>query len=435
MTILLALLLAVSPGWTAKGKKKPAVGKTKATAKTKPATKPPPRPETPAPAAASDDLDLAGLGAALAQQGGGLVVLAALPGSPAAELGLKAGDRILWLGGAAARTRAEAAAALRAWAPLTRLSAVVRRGVEVLSLASRTPPPQPPFERRPADLSPAERLLTDARLKDASAAAQAEFARAPHLEVRLLEGQAFWLRLPKGLPVGVKAGDVLEGETTTASAASPDLDYLALPPFSKVWLKVASADASGPLRRLRLIAFKLEPSGGQPYPISACLTDMVADRPLLRLTPASTLLAADPVLPDPKRKLLAGPEARFKAVLREPVILREPPAFFKAGPGLWIKTKETAAGRVFEISQVVALRSAERAHLKPGQRLASIAGKNASDLDFPEAIAALYGKPGSKVTVEVLLQAGAKPVSVELTRGIVYGHDGAPSPAPPPYQR
>lgn len=432
MTIFLALLLAVSPAWAAKKKSsspkaKPAI-KAKAPAVKAAAPAAPAAPQT-------DDLDLAGLGAALAEHGGGLLVLAAAPGSRAEGLGLKSGDRVLFLGGASVRTRAEAAAAVRAWTPLTRLSAIVRRGGEVLRLMSPAPAPQTAFSRGPADLSPAEKSLMSGRLKAASAAAAAELAKAPHLEVRLPEKQAFWLRLPKGLPVDAKVGDILEGETTTASAASPDLDYLALPPFSKVWLKVASAEAVGAVRRLRLIAFKLEPSGGQAYPISAKLMDMIGDEPLLRMSPGGTLVAGDPILPDPKRKLLAGATARFKAELLEAVVLREPPSFFQAGPGLWVKTKETASGRVFDISQITALRAASRAGLKPGQTLASIAGKSTEKLDYPEAIAALYGKPGSKVKVEVLLQIGAKPVSIELVRGVVYADDGAASPTPSPYQR
>jgi hypothetical protein len=133
--------------------------------------------------------------------------------------------------------------------------------------------------------------------------------------------------------------------------------------------------------------------------------------------PGGTLVAAAP-LPDAKRR---GPEpvldvdARLRVRLLEPLVVDEPPSFWRAGPGLWVRTVEASGRRLFEVTHAISGRSAESAGLKVGDRLDAIGGRSAEKLDFAEAIDRLYGKPGSDVEVSV---ARGKSQVLKLKRGM-----------------
>lgn len=384
--------------------------------------------------AQSPDVELAAFGAALSESEGGLSAGLALPGSLAEKAGLKPGDRILFIDRAPARTRADAAAALRGWSAETRLAVLARRGLELVSLSSEQPGSEPAAKRVQGRLSAHESALRDARLARAKAEAAAEVKAAPPLEFKVHARQSFWLRFPKGIPAEAKPGDVIAGEITTAIATSGELDFLSVPAYSAVWAKVIEDRRSRETRQLRLLLFKLRPVGGSVYPVSGWITEPLGhDRPT-KVSPGGTLVLSNPLATDDKRKLLVEPSTRFRAELLQPLVLNEPSRFFLAGPGLWIKTKEEPGGaRSFEVSHVIAARSAERAGVRRGATVAAINGRSAAKLDFAGALAELYGAPGTTVKVS-LKDEGGKTSTVELLRGVIYA-DGKASPLPPPSSR
>ena len=97
-----------------------------------------------------------------------------------------------------------------------------------------------------------------------------------------------------------------------------------------------------------------------------------------------------------------------------------------------MKSKETAEGRVFEVSHVIAGRQAEKAGVKVGQVVTSVNGKSVGHLEFEDALANLYGAPGS--TVKLTLAASPKLQTVELKRGVAVQADKEEA-LPLPYQK
>ena len=55
-------------------------------------------------------------------------------------------------------------------------------------------------------------------------------------------------------------------------------------------------------------------------------------------------------------------------------------------------------------------------------------------MDFGEALAALYGAPGSLFKVTALKPDADKPVTFELKRGVFY-KDGVETPVPLPFEK
>ncbi len=115
--------------------------------------------------------------------------------------------------------------------------------------------------------------------------------------------------------------------------------------------------------------------------------------------------------------MLLDADARLRVRLLDPVTLAEAPSWWRAGPGLWLKTATDAAGRRrFQVTHVVAGRSAAAAGVKVGDLLDGVGGRSSERMDFEEALDALYGPPGSPVKVSIV-RAGAAQV-LELTRGV-----------------
>ncbi len=352
--------------------------------------------------AALDEVALFGLGADLVAEEHGLVVSFVRPGSRAEKAGLKAGDQLLRLDAAAA-SRSKVAAALRAWTPGTRLPLIVRRGLEVLSLETAPVPEARDYARGDKDLSAHERSLSDERSAQAVSGGRAVVKAMAPLTVPVRADQGLWLRFPKGLPAGLKKGDEIVAESATGLTVDASLDFLAVPPGSKVRGRVLDAVDDGRTRAVRLAFYALDLAGGGTYTTLGYATAVSGDQRMARVGPGGTLVAAAP-LPDAKRR---GPEpvldvdARLRVRLLEPLVIDEPPSFWRAGPGLWVKTVEDGGRRLFEVTHAISGRSAESAGLKVGDRLDAIGGRSTDKLDFAEAIDRLYGKPGSDVEVSV----------------------------------
>jgi membrane-associated protease RseP (regulator of RpoE activity) len=373
------------------------------------------------------DADLAAFGAALDESDPQrLTVLFVEPGSRAADLGLKPGDALLSVAGSPTRSRAETAGALRRWTTSTRLSAVARRGETVLPLGGAAPSPEPAYDRDASELSAHETSLRDALRDDVSGRAQASVKAAPPLELKVAARQAFWLGFPNGVPGEAAAGDVLVGETTTAVATNENLDYLSVPARSRVWCRVVAVKKTAETRELRLLIYKIQPEGGHVYPAIGWITAVAGNQKQARVSSGGTLVLAAPAQPQKGSTPILTADARLRAELASSIALTEGPAFYRAGPGLWIRTKESPEGRKFEVSHVIAGRAAAAAGVKVGDVIESLGGKPASRLDFAAALGQLYGEPGSKVR----LRLGGK--DLELLRGVVY-KNGQPSVLPLPF--
>lgn len=426
----------------------------------KPSVKPPARP-VPAPVVAEDEDLLEGegqalpaprpepvhhlgtfvspagaLGASLADTPAGLLAGEPLPGSPAAAAGLKEGDRLAAVWGKPTQNARDASSALGGWPMGARFSAVVIRGLETRRLEA--PAPSVPAERARAKnaLSPQEASLKEARLDAAAESAARALKAAKPLEFPVHSRQAFWIKFKSGLREDAAPGAVFVGETTTAVATSADLDFLSLPPKSKIWARLLSLETTTEVRKARLHIFKLQPAGGHPYRVSGLVTDLVGDQRLLKVSPGGTIVSAQPLERPAKGKplMIVEPETRLRAELLETTTLTEAPSFFRAGPGLWLRTKEGDKGRRFEISHVIAGRSADKAGLKVGQLVTAIGGRGAERLEFADALDALYGAPGSELRLSVERDTG-KPETVTLKRGVLYAADGTESLAPSPAGR
>jgi hypothetical protein len=430
-TVLLAVLVvaAAVPAQAAKRKKKPAVRADSAKAKATPAAATPAVTPVAAPVAAPagpprDDAALGGFGAVLCEDADGLLAAEPRPGSAAAALGLRAGDRAWRVDRAAPRTRAEAAGARRSEAPEARESLVIRRGLETAALQGESAASPADFTRGATDLSARERALGDARAARDAAQARDAVAESAPLDWTLRADQAVWVRFPGGLPADLTAGAVVEAEAATGLTTDGSLDFLAVPPKSRLSARVVSASDDGAVRRVRLAFYKLRLVGGRTYPILGAATALagVPAADLARVSSGGTLVIAAPLPPADGKKprgkpLLLDEEARVRVRVLEPVTVVEPRSWWRAGPGLWLKTAADANGkRRFQVTHVVAGRSAASAGLKVGDLLDSVGGRSSERMDFEEALDSLYGAPGSAVKVSVSGAAGSR--ALELARGV-----------------
>ncbi|MBI2384982.1 MAG: PDZ domain-containing protein [Elusimicrobia bacterium] len=403
-----------------------------APAKAAPAkTTPAPREEAPASSpVALDEIALFGLGADLASQDGALLVSFVRPGSRAEKAGLKAGDQVLRVDGSVS-TRAKTASALRSWTPGTRLPVIVRRGLEVVTLETAVVPPARDYARGDKDLSEHERTLAAERSNQAVADGRAVVKAVGPLTVAVRADQGLWVRFPKGLPAGLKKGDETAAEASTGLTVDASLDFLAVPPGSKLRARVIDAVDDGQTRTVRLAFYALDLAGGGTYTTLGHATAVSGDQRMARVAPGGTLVAAAP-LPDAKRRALEpvlDADARLRVKLLEPLVIDEPPSYWRAGPGLWVKTVEDGGRRRFEVTHAIAGRSAESAGLKVGDRLDAIGGKPAEKMDFAEAVDRLYGKPESDVEVSVLR---GKSQPLKLKRGMRWT-GGKSTPVPLAY--
>ena len=374
----------------------------------------------PAPAPSFED-SLTGFGIALEESSSGLTVSGVFPRSPAEAIGILPGDVLLSLGGAGVPSRAEAAAAVRSLPPHGRLSAVVRRNLTVQSLQSKPAPAEPAFVRTPSDLLPQEKALQERRLSAALDKSEADLKSTAPMETTIPAGQSLWVRIPAGIPAEAKPGDIVVAEATTAVPSDPYLDFLALAPKSRFWASLQEPEGPSDARVLRLYFFKMKAEGGSHYPVSARVTDVSGDQRLLKVSPGgSVILAGRQALPS---------DARLKIEFLSPVTLTEPPDYYLAGPGLWLKSESG----VLSVSQVVVGRAAERAGLKAGDQIKSIEGQKAAKLDFGAAIAALYGSRESSVKLEVVREETGKPATLKLERGVTFSDDKS-VPLPRPYE-
>lgn len=381
---------------------------------------PPHIPASPVPPAATT---LSAFGAVLAEDAEGLEAAGVWKGSPADRAGLRESDRVLSVALARTRTPTEVAAALRALSPERRESLVVRRGLRAVALSGEPSAPPSDFTRGSQDLSAREWVLTQARSEKLSAAARDEVASAPPIDWALRADQALWVRWPKGLNAGLQRGDVVRAEVSAAMTTDGAFDFLAVPSGSQMWARVLESSDDGEIRSLRLAFYKLRLAGGGVYPILGLPTTLASEGSpeLARMSPAGTLVVAsaqfqatEDALPD--EILLLGEDARLRVRLLEPVAIVEPTSWWRAGPGLWIKTVDKEEGRLFEVTHAPATRSAAAAGLKPGDLLDSIGGKSSDKLDFAQALDRLYGAPSSTVKVSVL--RGGSSVTLKLKRGV-----------------
>lgn len=385
-----------------------------------------------------DEAALAVFGASLSEDEDGLLACAVWPDGAAAAMGLRPGDRAWYVDRAAARTRAEAAAARRAAPPEERASLIVRRGLETLALTGPETPAPRDFVRGERELSAREKSLAAARsARDVAAARDAVVEAAP-LSWVLRADQAFWVRFPDGLPSGLRAGDEVSAEAATPLTTDDSLDFLAIPPRSRVWARVISASDDGEVRSVRLAFYKMRPAGGRVYPILGAAKKLAgAPADLARVSSGGALVVAAP-LPSANGKkrrgkdLLLNEDARLRVRLLDPTVLVEAPAWWRAGPGLWLKTADDANGRRrFQVTHVVPGRSAAAAGLKVGDMIESVAGRSSERLDFEEALDALYGAPGTTVKVSVSRPDGAR--ALNLVRGVEIDAKGSLTPAPLPF--
>jgi len=138
-------------------------------------------------------------------------------------------------------------------------------------------------------------------------------------------------------------GAAFEGEATMAIAGDSNLDYLCLPPRTRVWGKIIQASETSGTRAFQMRFFKAQPEGGHAIPISARLVDAAAEQPGLhdrRVVPvlpvaraglAARLAREDPRVDGPHQRSgearveLELPQQRLRAaeVLLGPLDLEE----------------------------------------------------------------------------------------------------------------
>jgi hypothetical protein len=442
LSLLLAAAMAAAPASAAKQKKHAAVRAQKTAVHTH-TPAPAPAAVAAAPAAPTaaprSEAALAGLGAALDEDADGLLAAEPWPGRPAEGMGLRAGDRVWFADRAPVRTRVEAAAARRAAAPEMRESLIVRRGLETAALSGPESPTPPDFIRGASDLSAREKALADARAARDAVRAKDEVAETAPQDWNLRADQAFWIRFPEGLPAGLAVGDVVAAETATGLTTDGALDFLAVPPKSRVWARVIASGDDGAVRSARLAFFKMRPVGARVYPISGVATAAagVAGADLIRVSAGGTVVVAAP-LPEADGKkrrgkdLLLDENARLRVRLMEPATMSETPSWWRAGVGLWLKTADSEGHRRFQVTHVVTGRAAAAAGLKVGDVLDGIGGRSSEKLDFEDALDALYGAPGSTVKVSVVRPGGAQ--SLDLVRGAKVDSKGLSTPLPLPFE-
>jgi S1-C subfamily serine protease len=388
-----------------------------------------------APAPPRDEATLAAFGAALVEDGEGLTAAAA--GGPAAELGLLPGDRVEFVGPAAVRTRAEAAAALRSGAPWARQSLIVRRGLTVLALPGAGAAAPASFERGERDLSAREKALAAARAARDEGAARAAVSAAAAQAWSLRSGRTFWADFPDGLPAGLRPGDEVAAEVAEGLPADGDLDFLALPVHSRVLARVTAESDDGAVRTLRLVFHSLQPAGGRTYPIlgAAAALSGPPDAVMGRVSSGGTLVVPVLAAADGRKSRgadpMLGPAARLQVRLLDSAAFAEAPAWWRAGPGLDLKAEGAGAGRRLVVSRVVAGRAAAASGLKAGDVFVSIAGRDAQRLEVGEALDLLYGPPGT--AVPVIIARAPVPLEIALARGVRFEH-GVATPLPLPFE-
>ncbi|MBI5623189.1 MAG: PDZ domain-containing protein [Elusimicrobia bacterium] len=383
-----------------------------------------------APAKTGNTCALAALGAIAAETPAGPEVLAVVPGSEAASMELAPGDRLTHLFSSPTRTSQELRDRMKTLPAEGRLSAVVARGLGTRSLSGQAQAFAPAALRGPDELSSHEILLKEKRLAAVQSEAEAEVLRAAPQEFRIAAGQSLWLHFPKGIPSGAGPGDIVQAEATTAVCTDQSLDYLSLPPKTLFWAKVLDSHGPAQTNNLRLFFFKMRLPGGSYYPVSGRVADIAgADGRLVKLTAGGTI-----VMPNETN---IDSDVKVRLELAEPVTLIEPPAFYAAGAGLWIKTREDGPG--FKISHIIPGRSAAAAGLQPGDVIMSINGSKASAFDFPSAVAAIYGEKESTLKLGVIRLAELessrpKTETIVLKRGVsLASAEGETVPLPPPY--
>lgn len=433
MKRIFAVALSVACVLPASAAKKTAPARRAAAAKkAAPAKKSAPAVSAPvAPADSLDEIALFGLGVSLVPLDDGLVVASVRPGSRADAAGLKADDRLLRLDGAVTST-ALVASQLRAWTPGTRLPLIVRRGLEVRATETAVVPPARDYARGDRDLSEHEKVLASERSTQAVSDGRAVVKAVGPLTVPVRSEQGLWTRFAKGLPAGLKKGDELVAEASTGLTVDATLDFLAVPPASKLRARVLDAADDGQTRSVRLAFYALDLNGGGTYTTLGSATAVSGDQRMARVISGGTLIAAAP-LPDAKRRApepVLDADARLRVKLLEPLVVDEPPSYWRAGPGLWVKTVEDSGKRLFEITHAIVGRSAAAAGLKVGERLDAIGGRSTEKMDFAEAIDRLYGAPGTEVEVS-LVRAG-KSETYKLKRGIKWA-GGKSTPLPLPF--
>ena len=373
---------------------------------------------------------LISFGVSLAQSPAGLRVLHVRKGSSAAKLGLRPRDTLLTLNGRRVRRTTDAAKALRSWKSETRLSAVVSRIDDKFDDA----PPRPdlrgelmvlemppllwprPESRDAALLTPGEEAIRDAHLEAAREASERplEALKAPGFKVAA--GERVWIRFPKGIAQSVQVGDVLEGETSTSMASDSSLDFIVIPQGSRVWAAVAASSVEGRARVVQLSVFKIALAGGRSYPCAAVLRSIAdADRGV-QISAGGSLVAA----PEDADPFLLNPERNLQIEFREDLLIREREDFYRAGPGLWLRSTASGNGRTFEVSHVIAGRSAHAYGIREGDRVTHIDGRPVYRLGFSEAIRRLYGSVGTNVELKLLSASDKTPRRVKLRRGAGY---------------
>ncbi|MBI5594785.1 MAG: hypothetical protein HY928_01720 [Elusimicrobia bacterium] len=410
--LIAGVVCAVSlPAWAAR---KPRRGLPKGTA---PATqsprpalerpRPSPEPEHARESAAGGEAPLS-----LDVSRGAAVVLDAPASGSLGGLGLQNGDVLTHLGAAAVSSGPDAAKTVSAWKPAERLWASVLRDGRAVALET----PFVSAERAPArdlaELNPKEQAARQSYLD--AAATDKPIAALSYPSLELAAGERLWVRFPKGLPSDLRPGDVVEAETSAPLAADRKLDFLAVAPGSKVWLEAVSASDDGPARAVRLHAYKIALAGGRTYPLSALPASAAGSGDFVRVTPGGTIVTA----PGNETRTALGPSWNVQLRLLSPLLLTEPPSYFRAGPGLWVKEVREADVRALEVTLVASGRSAERAGLKAGDRVYSIESNAAARLDFSAALGALYGAPGTDCVLRVTRQGGPRSETLRLKRGV-----------------
>jgi len=429
--LLIACFAAGYPAQAAKtNKARPGAKRPARKADTKAAPKAAASAAPAAPAEILDEVALFGLGAVLVAQDDGLLVASVRAGSRADSAGLKAGDQLLRVDGATS-SHAAVAAQLRAWTPGTRLPLIVRRGLEIRPLETAPVPPARDYTRGERDLSTHELSLAADRSTQGISDARTVVRTVAPLSVPVRADSGLWLRFPKGLPAGLKQGAEITAEAATGLTVDATLDFLAVPPGSKLRARVIDAGDDGQTRTVRLAFYALDLNGGGTYTTLGVATAVSGDQRMARVGTGGTLIAAAP-LPDAKRRApepVLDADARLRVRLLDPLVVDEPPAFWRSGPGLWLKTVEDGGRRLFEITHAIVGRSADNAGLKVGDRLDAIGGRSTEKMDFAEAIDRLYGAPGTDAEVSVIR---GKSQTLKLKRGLRWAA-GKSLPLPPAY--
>lgn len=327
------------------------------------------------------------------------------------ELNLEAQDLITHAGGNGMDAEEDIRSALKDWRPGDRLWAVALREGSPVGLETPFITPVPAAPRVANVLTRREEAAREAALEAARTGTPLDSLVYPNITVPA--GEKLWIKFAQGLPSSLRAGDVVTAETAAPLAADKKLDFLAVPPGSKVWLSALSVRDEGPVRAIRLHAYKIALAGGRVYSLSALPCSIAGGGAYARITPGGTLVTA----PGEGAKVSLGPDWTVQVRLLAALTLSEPESFYRAGPGLWVKEVGENTARALEITVVVSGRSADRAGLKAGDRIYSINGTATSHTGFAAALSTFYGQPGSDVTLRVQRPGEARSDTVKLQRG------------------